>query len=94
MCGLSRKLVEHHMPIKPRFRPHKQHLHHFNSTTYERVKEEINRLLEAGFIRPCRYDEWVSNIVPVEKKDSRNYGFALILEILIEPLQKMNILCL
>jgi hypothetical protein len=23
-----------------------------------------------GFIRPCRYVEWVSNIVPVEKKNT------------------------
>jgi len=36
----------------------------------DRIKEEINRLLEAGFIRSCRYVEWISNIVPVEKKDS------------------------
>jgi hypothetical protein len=34
------------------------------------VKEEINQLLQAGFIQPCRYAEWVSNIVPVTKKDS------------------------
>jgi hypothetical protein len=27
--------------------------------------------LQAGFIQPCRYAEWVSNIVPVEKIDSR-----------------------
>jgi hypothetical protein len=27
--------------------------------------------VQAGFIQPCRYVEWVSNIVPVEKKDSR-----------------------
>jgi hypothetical protein len=27
-------------------------------------------LLEARFIRPCRYVEWVSNIVPVEKKNT------------------------
>ena len=27
--------------------------------------------MQAGFIQPCRYAEWVSNIVPVEKKDSR-----------------------
>jgi hypothetical protein len=27
--------------------------------------------LLAGFIQPCRYEEWVSNIVPIEKKDSR-----------------------
>jgi hypothetical protein len=30
----------------------------------------IHQLLEGNFIRPCRYAEWVSNIVPVEKKDS------------------------
>ena len=36
----------------------------------DRIKEEINRLLEAGFIRSCRYAEWISNTVPVEKKDS------------------------
>ena len=35
----------------------------------DRIKEEINRLLEAGFIRSCRYAEWISNIVLVEKKD-------------------------
>ncbi|KAK1691819.1 hypothetical protein QYE76_008516 [Lolium multiflorum] len=28
-------------------------------------------MLAAGFIRPCRYAEWISSIVPVEKKDGR-----------------------
>jgi hypothetical protein len=37
---------------------------------YSRIKEEINQLLEANFIRPCRYADWVSDLVPVEKKDS------------------------
>jgi hypothetical protein len=36
-----------------------------------KVQEEVDRLLWAGFIRPCRYAEWVSNIVPVEKKNTR-----------------------
>ena len=71
MPRLSRELVEHRLPIKNGFRPFKQHPHCFNSTIYDRIKEEINQLLEAGFIKPCRYVEWVSNIVPVEKKDSR-----------------------
>jgi hypothetical protein len=26
-------------------------------------------MLEVGFIRPCRYVEWISSIVPVQKKD-------------------------
>jgi hypothetical protein len=35
------------------------------------VKKEIAKMLEAGFIRPCRYVEWISSIVPVQKKDGR-----------------------
>jgi hypothetical protein len=33
------------------------------------VKEEVDRLLQARFIQPCHYADWVSNIVPVEKKN-------------------------
>jgi hypothetical protein len=36
-----------------------------------RIKEEIERLLEAKFIRQCRYAEWVSNIIPIEKKKTK-----------------------
>jgi hypothetical protein len=28
-------------------------------------------MLEAGFIRPCRYAEWISSVVPLQKKDGR-----------------------
>jgi hypothetical protein len=35
------------------------------------VKEEVNRLLHAKFIRPCRYADWISNIVPIEKKGTK-----------------------
>jgi hypothetical protein len=28
-------------------------------------------MLEAGFIRPCRYAEWISSIVLIQKKDGR-----------------------
>jgi hypothetical protein len=34
------------------------------------VKEEVDRLLQAGFIQPFRYVDWVSNIIPVEKKNT------------------------
>jgi hypothetical protein len=37
----------------------------------EEVNKEIEKMLEAGFIRPCRYVELISNIVPVQKKDGR-----------------------
>jgi hypothetical protein len=38
--------------------------------TVGRVKEELDRLLQAGFIHPCRYADWVSNIILVEKRNT------------------------
>jgi hypothetical protein len=35
----------------------------------DRIKEEIDRLLKAGFVQPCRCAKWVSNVIPVEKKN-------------------------
>jgi hypothetical protein len=32
------------------------------------VKKEVEKMLEAGFIRACRYAEWISSVVPVQKK--------------------------
>jgi hypothetical protein len=70
MPGLSRELVEHKLPIKRGFRPYRQPTRNYNPVLYDRLKEKVERLLEAKFIRPCRYIEWVSNIVPIEKKNT------------------------
>jgi hypothetical protein len=70
MSGLSHDLVEHWLPIKAGFRPYKQHARHYNHLMYDRIKEEIDLLLKANFIKPCRYCEWISTIVPVENKGS------------------------
>jgi hypothetical protein len=70
MPGLSREIVEHWLPIKSGFRPFKQKPKTFRQDLLPRIKNEIHRLLVANFIRPCRYTEWVSNIVLVEKKES------------------------
>ena len=69
ISDLSCDLVEHRLPIKAGFRPYKQPARRFNPIMYDRIKAEINCLLDAGFIQSCRYANWISNIVPVEKKD-------------------------
>jgi hypothetical protein len=71
MLGLSQELVEYRLPIKSGFRPYKQPARRFNPVIHDRVKEEVERLLDAGFIRPCRYAEWVFNIVPIEKNTGK-----------------------
>jgi hypothetical protein len=70
MPGLSRELIEHQLPIKADFRPYKQGAWNFKPEIIRRVKEQVDRLLQAGFIQPCRYADWVSNINPVEKKNT------------------------
>jgi hypothetical protein len=71
MPGLSRELVEHWLPIKAGFRPYKQGSRNFKPKIVRRVKEEVDRLLQVEFIQPCCYADWVSNIVPVDKKNTR-----------------------
>jgi hypothetical protein len=50
MPDLSRELVEHRLPIKSGFRPYKQPTQRFNLIIHDRVKEEVERLLDVGFI--------------------------------------------
>jgi hypothetical protein len=53
MPVLSREFVEHQLPIKTGFRPYKQPTRRFNPIIHDRVKEEVERLLDVGFIQPC-----------------------------------------
>jgi hypothetical protein len=71
MPELSREIVEHRLPIKSGFRPFKQRARTFRPDLLPRIKDEIHRLIEADFIRPCRYTEWVSNIVSVKKESGK-----------------------
>jgi hypothetical protein len=73
MPGLSRELVEHRLPIKASFRPFKQGARNIKPDVVERVKEEVDQLMQARFIQPCHYADWVSNIVPVERKNTENF---------------------
>jgi hypothetical protein len=55
MPGLSRELVEHQLPIKAGFRPYKQGARNFKPKIIGTMKEEVDWLLQAGFIQPCHY---------------------------------------
>jgi hypothetical protein len=70
MPGLDRSIVEHRLPIKSGFKPYKQPPRKiYKDEVLADVKKEVERLLDANFIRPCRYAEWISNIVPIYKKN-------------------------
>jgi hypothetical protein len=72
MPGLDRSIVEHRLPINPGFRPYKQPPRKiYKDEVLADVKKEVERLIEVDFIRPCKYAEWISNIVPVYKKNGK-----------------------
>jgi hypothetical protein len=72
MPGLDRSIVEHQLPIKPSFKPYKQPPRKiYKDEVLVDVIKEVERLIEANFIRPCRYAEWISNIVPIYKKNGK-----------------------
>ncbi|XP_028080287.1 uncharacterized protein LOC114281895 [Camellia sinensis] len=71
MPGLDRALVEHSLPIKGNFFPHKQPPRRMTNEVTLLVDEEIKSLLKAGFIRTNRYVEWLSNIIDVMKKNGK-----------------------
>ncbi|XP_050222757.1 uncharacterized protein LOC126672848 [Mercurialis annua] len=71
MPGLSRDLVEHRLPIKPKFKPHRQPPRRMSKEVELKVKEEIEKLTKANFIRTVRYTDWLANVVPVVKKNGK-----------------------
>ena len=60
------------MPINEEYKPHNQLTRIFNPQLLPKIKGEITRLLKPSFIRTARYVEWLSNIVPVTKKNRQD----------------------
>jgi hypothetical protein len=62
-------VIEHKLDIDPAFKPIKQKERRYTPERCETIRLEVNRLLEAGFIRPIDYPRWLANPILVEKPD-------------------------
>ena len=71
MPGLDSKLVEHRLVLKPDCKPIKQKLRKMDPRVAPQVKEGLEELLKAGFIRTIEYPDWLANIVAVPKKNGK-----------------------
>ncbi|PKI36456.1 hypothetical protein CRG98_043153, partial [Punica granatum] len=72
MPGLDPSIVKHFLPLNTEnFPPKRQHLRRQRAGLLLRIKEEVVKQIDAGFLEVCNYSEWVANIVPMEKKDGR-----------------------
>ncbi|KAF7154367.1 hypothetical protein RHSIM_Rhsim01G0137700 [Rhododendron simsii] len=93
MPDLNRSLVEHKIPIKKDFVPYQQIPRQMTPEVQREVKKEMERLFKAKFIRPVKYVEWISNIVPVINKNGK-VRICIDFRNLNTTSPKMNITCL
>ncbi|XP_074277874.1 uncharacterized protein LOC141601485 [Silene latifolia] len=71
MPGLSPKIAVHRLAIRKGISPRKQSQRRFRTELIPEIEKEVNKLIEAEFIREVRYPTWIANIVPVRKKNGQ-----------------------
>jgi hypothetical protein len=85
MKGIKVPMGEMRIPLKPDEILFKQRPYRLNPKYKEKVKIELNRMLEAGIIEPIEESEWISLMVVQDKKTGE-------IRICID-LRKLNVAC-
>ena len=71
MPGIDLGLVAHSLNVEPRTRPVVQPMRTFHTKVEAQITQEVKKLLVAGFIKLIQHPRWLSNIVPVKKKNGQ-----------------------
>jgi hypothetical protein len=71
MPGIDPKLVAHSLNVELGTRPVVQPMRTFHPEVETQITQEVKKLLLAGFIKPIQHPQWLSNIVPVKKKNGQ-----------------------
>jgi hypothetical protein len=71
MSGIDPGLVAHSLNVEPGTRPVVQPMRTFHTEVEAQITQEVKKLLAAGFIKPIQHPWWLSNIVPVKKKNEQ-----------------------
>jgi hypothetical protein len=71
MPGIDPGLVAHSLNVEPGTRPVVQPMRTFHTEVEAQITQEVKKLLVAGFIKPIQHPRWLSNIVPIKKKNGQ-----------------------
>jgi len=69
--GIPPEIAQHRIPIIPGSKPVRQKEHRMNPQLQMIVKAELEKLLQAGFIKPVEITNWISPMVLVKKKNGQ-----------------------
>jgi hypothetical protein len=86
MKGIKGPMGEMKIPLKPDARPVKKRPYRLNPKYKEKVKIELDRMLEGGIIEPVEESEWINPMVVQDKKSGE-------IRICVD-LRKLNDACL
>jgi hypothetical protein len=68
MPGINPRIVEHEITTYPDVKSVRQKLRLINPRKETVIKVEVEKLLKVGFIYPIQLTQWVSNLMPANKK--------------------------
>ena len=71
VLGVDPEFVVHKLNVDPLFPPKKQKLRRSAKKHVEAVRQEVNKLKEAGAINEVFFSEWLANTVVVKKKNGK-----------------------
>ena len=71
MPSLDPGLVVHSLNVDPRVKLVVQLARVFHTEVEAQIIQEIKKLLTTGFIKPIQQPKWLSNIVPMKKKNGQ-----------------------
>lgn len=69
MLGLDPTLILHHLNISSEVKSVKKKIRKIHPHIALLVKVELEKLINTNFIQPLAYGSWISNIVPISKKN-------------------------
>ena len=71
MPGIDPEIISHHLNVHSKARPVKQKKRHIALKRLKYLEEEVDKLLEAKFIRDVQYLDKLANVVMVKKANEK-----------------------
>ena len=71
VSGLDADIAVHRLPTRAACPPVKKKVRRMRPDMSEKIKADVMKQFNAGLLAVTSYPQWVSNVVPVPKKDGK-----------------------